>query len=123
MQINIFSVSDELMKYWRGFSLVPQLVAGFGASIILLVTAFILIRRLPGVAQAGVDGTGILPSMWMAYKRPELQDRFLEVAEPTTDNLREVGMVEIQLADERHVRSTHGVYHTVSLGELETEVE
>jgi hypothetical protein len=58
--------------------------------------------------------------MWMAYTHPQLQDRFLQVVEPTTDNLRTIGMVELQLADEQ-LPSTSGSnqsgYHPVSLSE------
>jgi hypothetical protein len=43
----------------------------------------------------------MLHTIWMAYKRPELRDLFLQVVEPTTDNLRTMGMVQMQLADER----------------------
>jgi hypothetical protein len=58
--------------------------------------------------------------MWMAYSRPQLQDRLLQVVEPTTNNLRSIGMVELQLADEQ-LPSTSGSnqngYHPVSLSE------
>src|ERR1700734_1339099 len=78
-----------------------QLAIGFSTSVILLITAFILIRRRPTVSEVGVDATGILPIMWMAYRRPELQNIFLQVVEPTTYNLRKMGMVDVQLTDER----------------------
>lgn len=78
-----------------------QLAVGFGASIILLIMVYVLMRRFPGVTRSGVDATGILPSMWLAYKRPQLQSLFLQVIEPTADNLRTMGMIEVQLVDNR----------------------
>jgi hypothetical protein len=48
---------------------------------------------------AAVDNTGILQTMWIAYNHPELQADFLQVVEPTTDNLRSMGMFETQLAE------------------------
>jgi len=75
-----------------------QLAVGFGTSIILLTMACIMIYRLPGVRIASVDATGILSCMWIAYQRPQLQDLFFRVGEPTTENLRTMGMVEVQLA-------------------------
>jgi hypothetical protein len=58
--------------------------------------------------------------MWMAYSRPQLQNRFVQVVEPTTDNLRTMGMIEVQLADERLPSisgSNRSGYHSVSLDE------
>ena len=78
-----------------------ELAVGCGTSIILLITVIVLIKRSFGVTLAGTDATGILPSMWIAYHRPELRELFLEVTEPTIDNLRTMGMVEMQLADEK----------------------
>jgi len=78
-----------------------SLAVGCSTSVILLIVALVLIRRFSGVTKVGVDATGILQTMWMAYRRPQLQDRFLQVMEPTTDNLRTMGMVHMQLADER----------------------
>ena len=63
--------------------------------------ALVLIRRFSGIAKVGVDATGILQTMWMAYRRPQLQDRFLQVMEPTTENLRTIGMIHMQLVDEK----------------------
>ena len=77
-----------------------QLILGFVASLVLFVTTTVLIRHFPHAADAGVDLTGILPNMWMAYKHPQLQSLFLQVVEPTVDNLRAVGMVEMQLAED-----------------------
>jgi hypothetical protein len=67
-------------------------------SIVLLIIACGLVRRFPGATKGGVDATGILSSMWIAYRCPELQDTFLQVVEPSTDNLRKMGMFEVQLA-------------------------
>jgi hypothetical protein len=58
--------------------------------------------------------------MWMAYTRPQLQDLFLQVVDPTTDNLRTMGMIELQLADEQFPStsgSNQSGYHPVSLSE------
>jgi len=77
-----------------------SLALGSGTSAILLVTIFVLLRRLPGGNEARVGSTGILHSMWLAYNRLQLQNQFLQVVEPTTNNLRTMGMVEVQLADE-----------------------
>jgi hypothetical protein len=115
------------MEYERRLTLGSQLAVGFGTSIVLLVTASILIRRSPAIAQTGVDATGILSSMWMAYKHPELQDLFVPIAEPTTDTLRRIGMVKMQLVDETHAPisgSTDGRYHSVSsTGSVQEDVE
>lgn len=78
-----------------------QLAVGFGTSIILLVTVIVMMKCSFSVTHTGVDATGILPSMWIAYNRPQLRERFLQVTEPTIDNLRTMGMVEMRLADER----------------------
>jgi hypothetical protein len=83
----------------------------------MFVVVLLLIRRLPRTDEAGIDNIGILPSMWMAYKHPQLQTLFLQVVEPTIDNLRTMGMVEMQLADETPPfisGSTNGGYHSVS---------
>jgi hypothetical protein len=77
-----------------------QLSVGFVTTFVLLITTVVLMQRFPDVAHTG-DTIGILPSMWMAYKNPQLQDQFLQVADPTVDNLRAMGMKEIlQLAEE-----------------------
>ena len=114
------------MEYQRRFTLGFQLAVGFGASIILLVTASILIRRSPTIAQTGIGATGILPSMWIAYRHPELQDLFVQIAEPTTDALRSIGMVKMQLVDETYApisESTDGRYHSVSSAGSVQDVE
>lgn len=80
-----------------------QLAVGFGTSIILLTMACIMMYRLPGVGPANIDASGILSCMWIAYWRPQLQDLFLRVVEPTTDNLRTMGMVEVQLRMNPHL--------------------
>jgi hypothetical protein len=63
--------------------------------------------------------------MWIAYNRPELRDLFLQVVEPTTDNLRAMGMVEMQLADEKFPSATEsktsGGYHSVSSSESQVD--
>jgi hypothetical protein len=74
-----------------------QLIAGIGASTLLLIVACVLIQRFPGVKNVGFDATGILPSMWIAYQHPELQELFSQVVKPTTDNLRTMGMIKMQL--------------------------
>jgi len=92
-----------------------SLAVGFSTSVILLITAFILIRRRPTVSEVGVNPTGILSIMWMAYRHPELQNKFLQVVEPTVYNLRKMGMVEVQLTDEKPAtpESTDWGYHLV----------
>jgi hypothetical protein len=83
-------------------------------------------QRFPDVSKAGIDATGILPSMWMAYKCPQLQNQFLQVVDPTTNNLRKIGMVEMQLVDERPpllVGSENNGYHSVSANSSQVEVE
>ena len=57
-------------------------------------------QRFPDVAVAGVGIAGILPNMWMAYRHPRLRGLFLQVTEPTIDNLRAMGMVTMKLAEE-----------------------
>jgi hypothetical protein len=69
-------------------------------SLVLLIIAVALIRRFPDVADAQVHIAGILPSMWIAYRRPQLRGQFLQVTEPTIDNLRAMGMVKMKLAEE-----------------------
>ena len=76
-----------------------QLTLGFVTSLVLLGTAAVLIRRLPYFANTAFDTSGVLRDMWMAYRHPHLRSRFLQVVEPTTDNLRAIGMVQMQLAE------------------------
>lgn len=90
-----------------------QLAVGFGTSITLLILTIVMMLRFPGDYKAGIDAIGILPSMWMAYKRPQLESQFLEVENPTTNNLRAMGLVEIELAD-RQLPPISGPTHSGS---------
>ena len=91
--------TQHTYHYQTQLIFVIQLFIGFGTSIVMLVTVIFLIQRSYGDMHAGVDNTGILQTMWIAYNHPELQADFLQVVEPTTDNLRSMGMFETQLAE------------------------
>jgi hypothetical protein len=96
LQINDWSVSDMLI-YNHKIQIICldiQLAVGFGTSITLLILTIVMMLRFPGDYKAGIDAIGILPSMWMAYKHPQLESQFLEVQNPTTNNLRAMGLVE-----------------------------
>lgn len=77
-----------------------QLTVGFVTSLVLLFITAVLIRRFADLSPVGVDTTGMLPNMWMAYRRPRLRSLFLQVAKPQTDNLRAIGTVKTKLAEE-----------------------
>jgi hypothetical protein len=74
-----------------------QLALGFGASVALLILATVL-SHSRGSQETSVDTIGVLQLMWLIKDRPELLRHLSEVEEPTVDNLREAGRVEVRLA-------------------------
>jgi hypothetical protein len=65
--------------------------------------------------------------MWIAYRRPQLQDLFLQVMEPTTEALRAMGMFEMRLVDEEFPATTgsniSGGHPSVSSSESQAETQ
>jgi len=94
-----------------------SLTLGFVTSLVLLITTAVLIKPFSDGSPVGVGTTGILPNMWMAYRHPQLRSLFLQVVEPTTDNLRAIGMVEMKLAEDASISETLDKYHLVSSNE------
>ncbi|KAK0472100.1 hypothetical protein IW261DRAFT_1597081 [Armillaria novae-zelandiae] len=76
-------------------NLLPLLV-GLGASIVLLLLAFRL-TGAPIVGDSGIDTIGVLQILWLMRTRPDLQRIISDVNEPSTDNLREAGMVKTSM--------------------------
>ncbi|KAK0494038.1 hypothetical protein EDD18DRAFT_1403012 [Armillaria luteobubalina] len=72
------------------------LLAGLGVSIGLLLLAFRL-TGAPIVGDSGIDTIGVLQILWLMRTRPDLQRIISDVDEPSTDNLREAGMVKTSM--------------------------
>jgi hypothetical protein len=87
-------------------------------SLVLFITMAVLTKHIVDVNPVKVDSTGILPNMWMAYRCPQLHSLFSQVVEPTTDNLRAMGMVEMKLAEDAlFISETSDESHLVSSNE------
>ncbi|KAK0193369.1 hypothetical protein F5146DRAFT_379581 [Armillaria mellea] len=76
-------------------NLLPLLV-GLGASIGLLLLTFRL-TGAPIAGDSGIDTIGVLQILWLMRTRPDLQRIISDVDEPSTDNLREAGMVKTSM--------------------------
>ncbi|KAK0444035.1 hypothetical protein EV421DRAFT_2035066 [Armillaria borealis] len=76
-------------------NLLPLLV-GLGASIGLFLLAFRL-TGTPIVGDSGIDTIGVLQILWLMRTRPDLQRIISDVDEPSTDILREAGMVNTSM--------------------------
>ncbi len=60
----------------------------------------LLIFRLTGTpiaGDSGIDTIGVLQILWLMRTRPDLQRIISDVDEPSTDNLREAGMVNTSM--------------------------
>ena len=47
-----------------------------------------------------IDNIGILQTMWIAQRRNDLRDIMRSVKNPTSDNLRRAGLIDVCLASE-----------------------
>ncbi|KAK0204404.1 hypothetical protein DFS33DRAFT_1382291 [Desarmillaria ectypa] len=72
------------------------LLAGLSASVGLLLLVFRLIGT-PILGDSGIDTIGVLQILWLMRTRPDLQTIISDVDEPSTDNLREAGMVNTSM--------------------------
>ncbi|KZT05121.1 uncharacterized protein LAESUDRAFT_813732 [Laetiporus sulphureus 93-53] len=116
----------------NGSTQVPQTVSrlnlnltavifGLSASVILLAFALYLTCGATR-ARHKMDGMGVLHVLWLVADRPSVLNRIASVSEPTTDELRRVGVTEI-VSLSRTVNDEDSVeakYSKVALQETDT---
>ncbi|EIW83815.1 hypothetical protein CONPUDRAFT_150871 [Coniophora puteana RWD-64-598 SS2] len=90
-------VTQQVLMWRLNINLAPLLFALFASLIMLGVEIFITGFSTPTSA---VDSTGILEILWLSDRLPPLREGVRNVSEPTTDNLRAAGMVDVCIADE-----------------------
>ncbi|KAF8496310.1 hypothetical protein JB92DRAFT_2817902 [Gautieria morchelliformis] len=85
-------------------NIVP-VACGLCVSIALLVLALAIVR-LPGQSTSTLDSElnvfGLLQFMWLLGTGSDAQSQVAEVERPTTDNLRQAGMIDIRLGSLVH---------------------
>ncbi|KAF8510741.1 hypothetical protein JB92DRAFT_2938041 [Gautieria morchelliformis] len=85
-------------------NIVP-VACGLCVSIALLVLALTIVR-LPGQSTSTLDSElnvfGLLQFMWLLGTGLDAQSQVAEVERPTTDNLRQAGMIYIRLGSLVH---------------------
>ncbi|KAF9228112.1 hypothetical protein BS17DRAFT_805709 [Gyrodon lividus] len=82
------------------FNLVPVSI-GLGMSVVLLVLAHILTgdaARAEGTFTP--DNLGILQLFWLFSRQPGIRESLFEVSEPSEDQLRKAGLVNVQVIDD-----------------------
>ncbi|KAJ7692092.1 hypothetical protein B0H17DRAFT_1061878 [Mycena rosella] len=78
------------------------IVAGLSASILLILLSLPSLFLPKGYKDGvDIDGTGILQAIWLYRNHPELETLLPQAEEPTTNNLRQAGMVRARLIDPR----------------------
>ncbi|KAJ7216101.1 hypothetical protein GGX14DRAFT_562541 [Mycena pura] len=76
--------------------------AGLAASIALMIIAYstsILTRAGIEERELPIDGLGVLHAIWLYRNHPELETLIDQAEYPSTQNLREAGMVRVRLVD------------------------
>ncbi|KAJ7037201.1 hypothetical protein C8F04DRAFT_1092928 [Mycena alexandri] len=76
--------------------------AGLAASIALMIIAYstsILTRAGVEETELPIDGLGVLQAIWLYRNHPELETLMDQAEYPSTQNLREAGMVRVRLVD------------------------
>ncbi|KAJ7692064.1 hypothetical protein B0H17DRAFT_1061829 [Mycena rosella] len=84
-----------------------NIVVGLSASILLILLSLPSLFLPKGFKDgADIDGTGILQAIWLYRNHPELETLLPQAEEPTTNNLRQAGMVRARLIDPRRSRQS-----------------
>lgn len=75
-------------------------MVGSVASLILLGISFYLSSKPDrSTIDSELNMVGILQLMWLLGKGSSVQDRVADVLLPSTDNLRQAGLVDLQLSN------------------------
>ncbi|KAJ7435175.1 hypothetical protein FB451DRAFT_1571618, partial [Mycena latifolia] len=79
------------------------IAVGLAASIALFLLSLpsVIFRTDTYSDEASIDGTGTLQAIWLYRNQSELERILPQVENPTTDNLREAGMIRTRLLDSR----------------------
>ncbi|KIJ04392.1 hypothetical protein PAXINDRAFT_104194 [Paxillus involutus ATCC 200175] len=82
------------------FNVVP-VSAGLGMSVLLFVLAYILTSDVAHAEDTFTPGNvGILQLFWLFSRQPGIRESLYEVSEPSEDQLRKAGLVNVQGIDD-----------------------
>jgi hypothetical protein len=79
-------------------------VTGLATSVILTALALFLMRGKSKGSHGPVSTLGVLQTIWLLNRYPDVSQTVASVEVPTLDNLRAAGMVPIQLDSFRQRR-------------------
>ncbi|KAG6370615.1 hypothetical protein JVT61DRAFT_11239 [Boletus reticuloceps] len=78
-----------------------KVVFALGASLVLLILAFLLVGIPSKYAHphSSINGVSVLETLWIAAHSRTIRDHMADIEEPSLDNLRKAGMFTIRLGD------------------------
>ncbi|KAG6370639.1 hypothetical protein JVT61DRAFT_11273 [Boletus reticuloceps] len=78
-----------------------KVVFASGASLVLLILAFLLVGIPSKYAHphSSINGVSVLETLWIALHSRTIREHMADIEEPSLDNLRKAGMFTIRLGD------------------------
>ncbi|KAJ7764389.1 hypothetical protein B0H16DRAFT_1526900 [Mycena metata] len=95
------TVTNPITKARLDLSIIA-VSAGLAASIALMIIAYptsIFTRGGVEATEPPIDGLGVLHAIWLYRNHPELETLIDQAEYPSTQNLREAGMVRVRLVE------------------------
>ncbi|KAF8123873.1 hypothetical protein EV363DRAFT_1178868, partial [Boletus edulis] len=107
MQTQGQSPVTQVITEWRlNINTIPVVFAS-GASLVLLILAFLLVGIPAKDAHpcSSINGVSVLETLWIAAHSRTIREHMADIEEPSLDNLRKAGMFTIRLGDVHASRS------------------
>ncbi|KAF8132764.1 hypothetical protein EV363DRAFT_1416435 [Boletus edulis] len=101
MQTQGQSPVTQVITEWRlNINTIPVVFAS-GASLVLLILAFLLagIPAKYAHPRSSINGVSVLETLWIAAHSRTIREHMADIEEPSLDNLRKAGMFTIRLGD------------------------
>ncbi|KAF8123885.1 hypothetical protein EV363DRAFT_1545912, partial [Boletus edulis] len=101
MQTQGQSPVTQVITEWRlNINTIPVVFAS-GASLVLLILAFLLagIPAKYAHPHSSINGVSMLETLWIAAHSRTIREHMADIEEPSLDNLRKAGMFTIRLGD------------------------
>ncbi|KAF8431895.1 hypothetical protein L210DRAFT_3633500 [Boletus edulis BED1] len=107
MQTQGQSPVTQVITEWRLNINTTPVVFASGASLVLLVLAFLLagIPAKYAHPHSSINGVSMLETLWIAAHSRTIREHMADIEEPSLDNLRKAGMFTIRLGDVHASRS------------------